>query len=413
MKSKFIYLLSVVIVFANITANAQTFTNYNDANGLPHNNVLCLAEDGAGNMWFGTQEGVAVFDGTIWEYFNIDDYPEMPHNTITAIAIDGNNNVWIGTDFGAGFYDGVNWTTYTVADGLGSDRIKYITVASNGDIWFSEFNGATLFDGTDFTVFNMSNGLPFGGVEYIYEDTNNDIWMGTGLNGLMLYDGTTLTPYTESDGLISNLVRALAIDEQGNKWVGTAEGISVFDNNNQWFENHTRMLTIPEPDTLNPVEDLAIDLEGNIWAGVYIDYLVTEGGISMYDGTSWTGYDVSDGLIGPVIRRIAVDASDNIWVATSTGVSMITKGPNGNSSYMADNQDFNIYPNPALNSTNIAFSENADFASNLEIYNMNMQLIKTIDINNSRDKITISTSNLQEGVYFVKHGNYVDKLILN
>lgn len=236
-------------------------------------------------------------------------------------------------------------------------------------------NTVTLYDGTEFSVFNMSNGLPFGGVEYICEDANNDIWMGKGLSGVMVYDGVTFTPYTESDGLINDLVRALAIDGQGSKWVGTAKGISVFDKTNQCVQNYTRMLTLPEPDTLNPVEDSVIDSDGNIWAGIYIDYLVTEGGIAM-DGTSWTGYDVSDGLIGPVIRIIAVDASDNIWVATSTGVSVISLEPNGNFSYLADKHDFTIYPNPASNFTSIAFSENTDFANNLKIYNMNMQLIK-------------------------------------
>ena len=33
------------------------------------------------------------------------------------------------------------------------------------------------------------------------------------------------------------------------------------------------MLLLPPPDTLNPVVDVALDSNRNVWAGIYVDYL--------------------------------------------------------------------------------------------------------------------------------------------
>ena len=87
-----------------------------------------------------------------------------------------------------------------------------------------------------------------------------------------------------------------------------------------------------------------MDSQGNIWSGIYVDYLVTEGGIAVYNGSFWADFDVSDGLVGPVVRSIDVDGNDNVWVGTSTGISKIENTPVS----LFENEDikFNIHPNP-------------------------------------------------------------------
>ena len=52
------------IVCSLSSAKAQSFKSYTDLDGLPSNNVLCLASDGNGTMWFGTQKGIAIYDGS-------------------------------------------------------------------------------------------------------------------------------------------------------------------------------------------------------------------------------------------------------------------------------------------------------------------------------------------------------------
>ena len=389
--------LNVGLLLIVSSLNAQTFTNYDTISGLPHNNVLCLAEDTAGNMWFGTQDGLAKFDGlSTWTIYNTSTNPNLPHNTITAVAVDTNNNIWVGTDYGVSVYDGVNFTTYTTANGLGNNRINYISQAPNGDIWFGEFSGATVYDGVNFTAYTTANGLPFGGIKYVDFDSGGDVYMASPLGGFIKYDGVNFTVYNTTNGLLSNVVRAITVDANDNKWVGTGSGISVFDNTNTLVDAHTIMLILPPPDTLNPVEDIKINSQGDVWTGIWVDYLLTEGGVAVNSGgPSWTDYDVGDGLIGPVIRKIAIDRLDNVWVGTSSGVSKISF-PNGiDDNLVASYNTFSIYPNPTT--SQITISSKLDIQE-IIIHDMADQEIKST----SNKSKTIDVQDLANGVYFVR-----------
>ena len=234
---KSIYVLAFVLIQS--LAMSQSITNYTTVDGLPDNDVTCLVHDGNGTMWFGTQKGVAAFDGVNWVTYTTESDSAIPQDAITAIAIGNNSDIWIGTDAGAAVYDGSEWKAFTTTDGLGSNRINHIATMSNGDIWFSEFNGATKYDGITFKAYSNSDGLPFGGVVKIAEDNNGDILMCTGLGGLVTFDGTNFTAYSTAEGLVSKNTTSLAIDAQGNKWIGTAKGVTVLNSSNQWVTNQS------------------------------------------------------------------------------------------------------------------------------------------------------------------------------
>ena len=314
-------IIIILLLVLSQQAFAQVFTNFTTSDGLINNTVNCLTIDGNDNLWFGTQEGLSFFDGTIWTNYDNTSYPDMVSNTILAIAVDADNNLWIGTDFGANKFDGTNWTTYTEDDGLADNRIKYIKADAEGNIWFANNDGISIFDGTNWESYTMADGLPFGGTNYVTFDAQGNAFLGTPLGGVLIFDGTDFTSITENENLINNRVRSIAIDDNQNIWIGTAGGVSVFDENNEFINNHELIFELPPPDELNPVEDVQIASDGRVWVGVYVDYLVTEGGISTYDGSDWSDYNVDDGLIGPVVRRLAIDSQDNVWVATSTGIS--------------------------------------------------------------------------------------------
>ena len=83
---------------------------------------------------------------------------------------------------------------------------------------------------------------------------------------------------------------------------------------------------MPPPDTLNPVVDLAIDSWGRIWTSIYVGYL-SEGAIAYWNGNDWHDIHVSDGLAGQNVKGLSIDSKDNVWVATTTGVSKISAIP--------------------------------------------------------------------------------------
>tara|TARA_B110000240_G_scaffold49359_1_gene56261 strand:- start:46 stop:423 length:378 start_codon:yes stop_codon:yes gene_type:complete len=122
--------------------------------------------------------------------------------------------------------------------------------------------------------------------------------------------------------LLSQYTTDIVVDNQDNKWVGTSSGMSVLNASNLSFTQYTRMYIMPPPDTLNPVVNIEVDSWGRIWTSIYVGYLA-EGGIAYWDGNQWEDIHVSDGLAGPNVRELAIDSDNNIWLATSTGVSNI------------------------------------------------------------------------------------------
>ena len=391
--------------FLAIGTFAQTFTNYTSSDGLLSDNVICLDVDASNNLWFGTQNGVSMFDGATWLGYTTAD--GIISNTIQAIHVAVSGDVWVGTDFGASVLSSGVWTSYTYADGLGNNVIKCISEDSDGDIWFGTNNGASEFDGSSWFSLGSADGLPFGGVVDIDQDANGDIYLSTGLGGVFIYDGSSMTSVTDSDGLLSNKVRSLLINTQDEVWVGTSDGITVLDDMNTFDMNHTTMVTLPAPDTLNPVEDMDMDSQGNIWVGVYFDYLVTEGGVCGYNGSQWVEYQVVDGLVGPVVRAVAVDNNDDLWVATNTGVSKLSN--HGLGVQENEEEQFVVYPNPAIDAVTIVLKEGA--FDKVELYNSSMQLVLSENVTGT--KARIDTSTLSRGMYFVKINNSIAKLNLS
>jgi ligand-binding sensor domain-containing protein len=398
-------------VFSLLNANAQTFTNFTTADGLVSDNVICADVDQSDNLWFGTQNGVSMYNGTTWTTYESGTFTGMADDNIQAIFIDSNDEPWIGTDFGTSVFNGSTWTTYAATEGLGNEQIKCIGQDASGDMWFGTSGGASRFDGSTWTNYGTSDGIPFGGVNSITLKSNGDLWLGTGLSGVRVYDGTNFNEITAAnDGLVNDRIRTIAFEANDYVWVGTAEGITLLNPTDVFQTNYTTIFTLPAPDTLNPIEAIEIDGNGNIWVGVYVDYLVTEGGISVYNGSEWMQYEVVDGLVGPVVRTIAIDSNNDVWVGTSTGISKIS-----NLDYLKVNEDepisvFSIYPNPAANDFTVqAFDLHENKV--LEIYNASMQLVKS-DMMSSGLSLTISTLDMASGLYFVKMNDQVKKLIV-
>ena len=375
-----------------INSNAQTITNYTTADGLLDNFVECIDVDVNDNIWFGTSVGVQSFDGVNWISYYMSNYPGMPSDNIKVIKAVSNGNIWIGTDYGASIFDGYSWTSYTSSNGLSSNQVKSIDEDNNGGVWIGTNQGVSYFDGNSWISYSSPD-LHWSGVNATAFDSNGDKWFATPLGGVTHFDGTTFTIYDTSNGLLSQNVTDLLIDNQGNKWVGTGSGMSVLDVSNTSFTHYTQMYLLPPPDTLNPVVDIAKDSWGRIWTTIYVGYLA-EGGVAMWNGNQWIDFDISDGLAGPNVKGLAIDSEDNIWIATSTGVSKISSMPSSVNSVSLSNID--VYPNPT--SGNLIVSNIETNFTNISIYNMLGSLMYSEKIS-QKNKIELDFSFLSSGIY--------------
>ena len=390
---KNIYTLFFLI--AACTIQAQTFTNYTTDDGLINNSVNCLWVNSNDELWFGTQEGISHFDGTTWTNYDTDSSPELVNNTIFAIFTDNEDNLWVGTDFGVNKFDGTSWTTYTEDDGLADNRIKYINQSADGRMWFANNDGLSILDGDAWTSYTADDGISFGGINFVTFANNGNALLGTPLSGYLEFDGTNFIAITEDEGLLNDKIRSIAVAPNGNRWIGNADGISVFDQNNDFITHHELIFELPPPDVLNPVEDLVISPGGRVWVGVYVDYLVTVGGVSTYLGADWSDYDVNEGLVGPVVRRLALDSQNNLWVATGTGISKLSDLPSSTVNPIVDNA-LKMFPNPTASELNLEIPA-ALLGTDYQIYDNVGRLVKTGRV--IVERMTIQVGELAQGVY--------------
>jgi len=102
-----------------------------------------IACDNDGMLWIGfdlSQMGVLEFDGeneVAWH--TMDD--GLPSNRINCIACDEGGNVWVGTQDGLAYFDRDQWTMWDTDSGLPVNEIRDIAIAPNGDVWFATPNG--------------------------------------------------------------------------------------------------------------------------------------------------------------------------------------------------------------------------------------------------------------------------------
>ena len=397
----------IIVSFLTLELGAQVITNYTAVDGLISDFVECIDVDLNDDIWIGTSSvGVQMLDknGNSLAVYDVANYPAMLSNNIKCIKATSSGEIWIGTDYGANqLVAGVNgfmWLSYTTANGLNSNKVYCIEEDDNGDIWIGTDDGVSHYNGSSWISYGSPD-LHWGGVCTIAFDSNGDKWFGSDLGhlapiaGVTHFDGNTFTIYDDSDSIISNEVNSILVDNQDNKWIGTYYGMSVLNTFNTSCINHIEMYSLPPPhDSINPVVDIAIDSYARIWTAIYVDYL-GEGGIAYWDGSQWEDFHVSDGLVGPNVKGLAIDSEDNVWIATSTGVSKISAITSAINEPEA--LEIMIFPNPT---SDIVYLGNNDekVIQQIKIYNNLGVLI--YEENNQKEQYSIDFSSLKKGLYY-------------
>lgn len=394
---KLIYPLLFLLCAASIQVSAQTLTTFTSIDGLINDNVHSVCTGGGSSLWFGTQGGVSFFDGASFtDSITVAD--GLVHESVFAVLEDVDGNVWMGTDFGLSRFDGVNCMTYTTADGLEDNRVKHLYEDNEGLIWIAHNDGVSSFDGDAFANYTMSDGLPFGGVTHSTQDNNGDMWFATGLGGAFHFDGTVFDGYGIDQGLPHLSVRSIAVDAANYKWIGTNEGIVVLGTDNTVVMEHPSLIVLPEPHEINPVEDIKIDQEGRVWTGIYVDYLVTVGGVAYHNGADWVDFAESDGLAGPNVKQLAVDASGNVWAATSTGVTRFSGTPLSAPAELKGSVQ--TYPNPTVDELYVILPFDVPIGSaRLTLFDGMGREILNRAVGSHRE--AISTAGLPSGTYIL------------
>ncbi|MBA3705918.1 MAG: histidine kinase, partial [Bacteroidetes bacterium] len=115
------------------------------------------------------------------------------------------------------------------------------------------------------------------------------------------------------DGLPFINVSTIFQDSKGNLWSGGYGGLSKFDGIS--FTNYT-----PKEGLLNhSVTSISEDNQGNLWIG-------TINGINKFDGKIVASYTTKNGLISNSITASIKDSKGDLWFGTDNGISKLTGG---------------------------------------------------------------------------------------
>jgi len=288
--------------------DGRSFTHYSTPQGLSDDVVYCISEDKKGNLWFGARNGdLNKYDGKSFAHYSIG-------FTGRSIIEDKSGNLWFGTRGGLSKFDGKSFTIYTTLQGLNSNGVSEILEDKKGNLWFDAgARGLTKYDGKSFTHYTIPQGLSANGISYILEDKNRVLWIGTWGSGIYKFDGKSFTNYTTAQGLIADVVVMIIEDKNGNLWICTGKGVNKYDGKSFTHFGIDQGLS-------SYIQSILEDKSGNLWIGTGGNGLTKYGGGSFTHYSSAQGLNPGSGTFGG-IGSILEDKRANLWIGIPGGLS--------------------------------------------------------------------------------------------
>lgn len=160
----------------------------------------------------------------------------LPSATVHSIIQDKLSRLWIGTRNGVGIYDGLDWTYYNTNNGLQDNEIFCLRRDSTGRIWASSSRNSihiSFYNGSKWKSIpmpsKMSSNIVIRSFNVISNGTNTQLLVSSKANGLFYYKDSNWINITTSDKLPSNYCSNI-ITHQNKFYAATGAGISIIEN---------------------------------------------------------------------------------------------------------------------------------------------------------------------------------------
>lgn len=328
--------------------------------GLSQLSVMAIYQDDLGRMWFGTEEGISIYDGVQTKVYKPSEFHRPDTNPIGNrthfIAGDKDGNVFFDSDQSLIRYDirtqefsclresgvqavasikGTIWVGMADSvftwnpDKNGFDFVTKLESREQQTTCFLEDAGGRHWIGTTDGLFRMNDDhsltcVIMGEDIYgLYEDSKYNLWISIRMNGMYRRDvhgNFTRYRYDPSrpDNLSSNQVRGVVEDNFGNIWIGTFTGLNKYNPVSNRLEVHARN-PLPGSMTHSSVFPIYKDRQGTIWLGTYY------GGVNYFNPetdifTVYAANDTRDDCLNyPFVGKMVEDKEHNIWICTEGG----------------------------------------------------------------------------------------------
>lgn len=324
---------------------------YTMQNGLPNNSIRCLAEDQKGNIWIGTAAGLVYITpqghmispqfeagtiskgliatslycdsaGRIWlltanerGLFRFSDgifktRPELDSYGIyfaTAIGQDSNGDFLIGLgDLGLFKLQKGLLSKVETGSLLDSTATTTIYNSQDGNIWFGAEKGLVVFNDGEYTEYKGPI-LENAKINKIIKDRENNIWIATDKNGI-----GKLTHGKFKMNRLGVTVNSISQAPDGKVWVGTDSGLLCYENDSQLTNELTEFTKGLR------IRDVEAAKNGSVLVSAY-----TKPGQIYYDGKTIKSWSTDQGLAGNKVRVAIETKANELYVGTTTGLSII------------------------------------------------------------------------------------------
>ena len=353
-------LFTLCILFSQL-AHAEYFKRIGMSNGLSQLSVMSIYQDELGRMWFGTREGVSVYDGHSIVSFKAYAENRIPgrenvkiENDINCIQGDGNGHIFLQAGYTLIKYDirkevfqtvktenvpalathkGTIWCIVGTDLYFYNNRTDSLELSTMTDIRDPKWLTVTdekFYIGTKKGLYAIDrNGkhtkclIPDVEVYRTFESSQKELWVGCRMEGLyrINQNGDVLkvhyapgSPY----GVSSHQIRDFCEDKYHNIWFGTFDGLQKYS-----YQTGTFSLIKPDKSTggLNHPSIFAVykDHQGLIWLGSYygaVNYF--NPGQEVFQRSNYDQSADKD-LYFSYIGEMTEDRDRNLWICTDGG----------------------------------------------------------------------------------------------
>lgn len=200
--------------------------SFGAAQGLADLNVRAVLVDRRQTVWAGGIVGGGIFqlvDGV----FRPAPGTERVRPLVQTLLEDRNTNIWVGTQQGLARWNGQAWKLFTTLDGLTANSIRALAEDGQGNLWIGTDGGGLncLRDGKFTSHRQAAGGLPSDSITALLADAEGALWIGTSGNGLARLRQGGWTRYTKREGLSGNSITYLIEDDDGFLWIGSNQGL--------------------------------------------------------------------------------------------------------------------------------------------------------------------------------------------
>jgi len=286
------------------------------APSLTNQPVVYLYEARDGAVWIGT-DGAGVFR---WKNGDIRAYPPSSgvSGTVFAIAEDGNGDIWVGSSEGLGFLDGERFRMLGAAEGLPGGWVMSFSRSRDGSLWVGAQRGIVRTKGHGL-VPGLPLPFPEANLNRLHEDRAGSLWVTQAEAGVAVVGGTETRRWTACktglECLAGNHPWPILETRSGDVWVGLGRGAGLHRIRAGRIDG-----TFGKADGIpaNTLRALYEDREGSLWIGL------AGGGLVRFRERRVAVYTTADGLPIEGVSSLVEDSEGNIWAGQCGAVSRLT-----------------------------------------------------------------------------------------